>query len=1119
MLRILTGRAGSGKTTEIFRRMAAEGQQRKQILLVPEQASFETEQRFCRENGNRAGVYGEVLSFTRLENRVLTLAGGVAQPVLDEGGRLLTMYAALRSVSAHLTVYAMPSRRPEFLGSLLTTMDELKSCCVTGEALAQVGEETEGLDGQKLRDLGLIFGAYEARTARGALDPRDRLTRLAQKLSAYPFFQEKDVYLDGFTDFTPQQRLVLEQILKQAHSVTVSLTWDGGAEEEAVFAPAGKTIAVLSRLAKKGHRTVKREHLSDSGGHRTLPLDYAERTLFTQSTQPYDGPWDSSVTTVNLVSPREEIAWVAGEIQALVRSGLFRYRDIAVAARSMDGYWEQLEDSFAQYNIPLFQADKTDILQKPIFTLITAALDSVTGGYTYDDVFRYLKTGLTGLTPEDCDRLENYVLTWDIRGRQWTAEKGWKRNPRGWQKETTPEDEAELTALNALRLRVIAPLEQLKKNAGDTIGEQVVSLYKFLEEIQAPEALEARSAALLERGEPELAREYSQLWEIFCGALEQCVAMVGEMESSLSDFSRLLRLLLSRYTVGTIPASLDRVTAGDAQRLGGRACQVIFLVGADDSSIPQVTPGLGLLTDHDREILEGYGLELAPRTEEKLSREYTIVYTTCAQPARKLYVTWPAQGETGGEKRPSFLIERLETLFPQCQRREKPAPSPDQLRSLAAGVPSIRAALSEDPRSAALFRHLDQAARWQRGRLSPGAVSALYGKKVPMSASRMDQYQSCHFAYFLRYGLDARARRPAGFDAPEYGTFVHYVLEHVLRAIQDQGGAAQVSDEAIQGFATQAVRDYVHGKLGGMEHQTPRFRYLFRRLEKGVRAVVENVVAELRSSDFQPLWFELGFGYGPDKSLPPVNRTSHGITLSISGFVDRVDGWRNEKDGRLYLRVVDYKTGRKSFDLTEVWNGLGLQLLLYLFTLEREGSPLFGEQPVPAGVLYLPAREAVLKGSRTMDEAARQKELDKELLRKGLILEDADVVEAMEHGEGSLRFLPVKVKTKKDETTISGDALVSAEKLGRLDLHIQTILSQICQEIARGNIDADPFWRSKEQNACTYCEFAQACQFEESAGATGDHRRWAPTVENKTFWAKLSQTEEGGEPHGRQTNP
>ncbi|MFR6380573.1 MAG: PD-(D/E)XK nuclease family protein [Evtepia sp.] len=278
------------------------------------------------------------------------------------------------------------------------------------------------------------------------------------------------------------------------------------------------------------------------------------------------------------------------------------------------------------------------------------------------------------------------------------------------------------------------------------------------------------------------------------------------------------------------------------------------------------------------------------------------------------------------------------------------------------------------------------------------------------------------------------------------------------------------------------------------------------------------MVAELRSSDFQPLWFELGFGYGPDKSLPPVNRTSHGITLSISGFVDRVDGWRNEKDGRLYLRVVDYKTGRKSFDLTEVWNGLGLQLLLYLFTLEREGSPLFGEQPVPAGVLYLPAREAVLKGSRTMDEAARQKELDKELLRKGLILEDADVVEAMEHGEGSLRFLPVKVKTKKDETTISGDALVSAEKLGRLDLHIQTILAQICQEIARGNIDADPSGGARSKTPVPTVSLprpanSRKAQRPPATTDAGPHRR------EQDLLGKSLPDRGRREPHGRQTNP
>ena len=249
MLNILTGRAGSGKSRAVFRRMAAEGAARPQILLVPEQASFETERRFCRENGNRAGAYGEVLSFTRLESRVLSQAGGGARPVLDEGGRLLAMYAALQGVQGRLTVYAMPSRRPEFLDSLLTTLDELKSCCVTGEQLARIGEETEGLDGEKLRDLGLIFGAYEAMTARGPLDPRDRLTRLAEALRSCPFFRGKDVYLDGFTDFTPQQSLVLEEILRQAHTVTLALTCGEG--EGAVFAPARRTVAQMKRLAAR----------------------------------------------------------------------------------------------------------------------------------------------------------------------------------------------------------------------------------------------------------------------------------------------------------------------------------------------------------------------------------------------------------------------------------------------------------------------------------------------------------------------------------------------------------------------------------------------------------------------------------------------------------------------------------------------------------------------------------------------------------------------------------------------------------------------------------------------------------------------------------------------------
>lgn len=1107
MLRILTGRAGSGKTAWTLARMKEEGPRRPQLLVVPEQASFEMEVRLCRDNGNQAAAYGEVLSFTRLANRVLTRTGGAARPVLDEGGRLLTMYDALRGVQANLTVYALPARKPEFLASLLTTMDELKSCCVTGGQLLQVGEETEGLDGEKLRDLGLIFGAYEALTARGAMDPRDRLTRLAEGLQQTPFFQDRDVYLDGFTDFTPQQGLVLEQMLRQAPTVTVSLTWDA-AEDEGIFAPAEQTIARLKRLAARVGCPVTEVTCVSDHPQRTPPLAHVEQALFRPPLAPYQGPWDNSVVVRVLPSPREEVAWAAGEIRELVRRGEVRCRDIVIAARNIDPYWEQLEGIFAQYELPLFQADKTDILQKPLFTLVTAALDTVTGGYLYEDVFRYLKTGLAGLTPEECDRLENYVLTWDLWGSRWTASQGWTLHPGGYHQQFTPEDEAELADLNALRLRVITPLEHLRKQAGGTLGQQVLALYRFLEEIQAPEALEARSALLLDRGEPELARQVSQLWEIFCGALEQCYGMLGEREAELGEFSRLLRLLLSRYSVGTIPASLDRVTAGDAQRLGGRACKVLFLLGADESAIPQVAPGQGLLTDRDRELLEDYGLTLSPRLEEKISRENTIVYTTCAQPTRRLYVSWAAQGEGGGEKRPSFLVQRLETLFPQAGGTGSAAPSPDRLRAMAARLPEVRAALSEDAACRRVFRQLERGRQWRRGHLSPGAVRALYGEKVAMSASRMDQYRSCHFAYFLRYGLGARERRTAGFHAPEYGTFIHFVLEFVLRAAKEEGGVPQLSDQRLEELTTQAITAYVAQELGGMAQQTPRFQYLFRRLEQNVRAVVQNVTEELRSSDFQPILFELGFG--PGQALPPVELKEAGVTLRLSGFVDRVDGW--VQDGRLYLRVVDYKTGRKSFDLTEVWHGLGLQMLLYLFTLEERGERLFGQPPIPAGVLYLPARDAMIAGSRTMDEATRRKLLDKELVRRGLVLDDEAVLQAMEHSEGGLRFLPLRVSARTGK--ITGDALVNAQKLGRLKKHIQQVLGEICQEIARGNIDADPFWRGPEKNACQFCPFFRACQFE----ADQDRRHWVPPVKNKDFWDWLAQKEEGEEDHGGQTD-
>ena len=299
-----------------------------------------------------------------------------------------------------------------------------------------------------------------------------------------------------------------------------------------------------------------------------------------------------------------------------------------------------------------------------------------------------------------------------------------------------------------------------------------------------------------------------------------------------------------------------------------------------------------------------------------------------------------------------------------------------------------------------------------------------------------------------------------------------------------------------------AVDRYVEEELGGLEHQTERFRYLFRRLLRSVQAVVDNVAEELAASQFRPISFELGFGSGQD--LPPVELTVDGVTISVTGFVDRVDGWVH--DGRLYLRVVDYKTGKKSFDLTEVWNGLGLQMLLYLFALEARGPDYYGQPVEGAGVLYLPARDAVVKGSRSMTDEAWRKQLDRELTRSGLVLDDPAVLSAMEEpGETGYRFLPLKVS--KSTGAVSGEALATAERLGRLGGHLQRTLEEICRELAEGNIAADPFWRGPEKNACRFCDYAAACLFEEGRG--GDCRRWLPSVKSRDFWKQLEEETDG----------
>ncbi len=1096
MLTIWIGRAGSGKSARVLETMGRERENRPQLLLVPEHTSHEAELDLCRACGPTASRNAEVLTFQSLANRVLGETGGLAEVTLDNGGKLLTMRRCLQELHSNLKVFGRPSQRAAFLHQLTTLADEFYAYQIAPETLYRHVADMEGAMGDKLRDVALIFAAYDARLRNGETDVRSRVQKLHDSLPQSHYLDGKDLYLDGFSFFNKQEESVLTLALRRCHSVTVTLLGDRSGQ---LFQNAAAQKERLVRMAREAGVECRLAYLSRQ---EDSPLGHLERHCFGS-----DAVWEEETDAVALyqaATAYTEVEYVSARIRQLAAQG-YRYRDIAVASRSMDSYGPLLESVFRRDGIPAYISRRSDILEKPVMTLLLSAVDAVTGGFEYEDMFRYLKTGMTGVTAAECDLLENYVIRWDIRGNMWLRDVPWTLNPDGYGLDMTEERTVRLEEINRIREKVRGPLSALADGLKrrPAARDKARTLYEFAAAAGVPDALREKADELLSAGQVQLAEEYAQLWQIFCDVLDQFVEILGDTELDGEEFARLLRLVLTQYSVGTIPATLDQVKVSEITRNDRHRVRVLFLLGANDHLLPKIEKDGGVLDSDDRQALAQRDIPLSDATFDALDNELQNIYACLAQPTEQLHISWPVTDVTGAELRPSFVVERVRLLFPRLKvQREDGAyrmTLPATALCAAGENEALRRYFQGQPRYAAALAAMARARRMERGRLSPEAVQSLYGRSIAMSASRIDRVKSCHFGYFMEYGLRARERKKAGFEAPEVGTFLHYLLENVNREVKEQGGYGQVDDEALRHMVKRYVERYAATQIQEYQNKSARFRYLFSRLRETAYTIILNIAREMRQSDFQPVEFELSFG-GRDGHLPAITVREGGASLSVSGKVDRVDGWLH--DGKLYLRVVDYKTGKKSFDLTDIRYGLGIQMLLYLFTLEREGQAYFGYPIVPCGVLYQPARSVILRQDRNISDEKLKAALESELRRTGLVLGEPEVLRAMEHSALETPcYLPISVKK---DGTLSGD-IATAAQLGHLGRYVDRLLHQIAGEIAHGNIDADPYARGPQDSACTYCAFASACYFDESR----DKRRQLHKTDSGEFWAMLEK--ENGE--------
>lgn len=1054
------------------------------ILLVPEQASHDYERRLCARAGDTASRYGEVLSFTRLAGRVFARMGGGAEPVLDGGGRLLAMAAAVEQLRSRLKAYAAVGTRPEFLSALVTAVDEFKSCCVTREALQTAAQQSEGILAEKLQELSLLLEAYDGICAGFGRDPRDRMTKLLEQMEAGDFAREHVFYIDGFSDFTAQELAVLSHLIGESPSVTVSLVCDDPNSQTPGMELAGETAGALLRLASRAGIPAREQHLPDPDAG--TPRGDMRRTLLAGPLAAIPGLEDYA-GAVRLETVRQECMFVAAELRRRARAGV-RYRDMALVCGDFPRYEPVLRQVLGRYGIPAYFAGSQDILLKPVPNTVLTALEAVAEGLDREPVLRYLKSALSPLDPASCDRLENYAITWGLGGRAWGE--AFDRHPRGLGLPWEPEDMAALEDLNRSRETGVLPLVRLQKamaEARNTL-DQLEALYAFLEEVQAPRRLEALATSYEAAGDRRGAQEQEQLWDILVGAMEQMAALLGETVRDLDGFTRLFRLLLSQYQVGTIPQTLDSVMVGGVAAMRRQEAQYVYLLGAQEGFLPQAGTGGMVLTEPERKTLMSLGLPLTADLYRQLEQETAGIYAVAGGAARFLCLTCSAD-------QPAAVFRRLAQMLGREAEPER-LPLEERIADVWDAGARLAGQNQVPPEVREAWQQIRAGAGYTLGVLTPETVRGLYGERLQLSASQVDKAASCRFAYFMRYGLRARERKEITVDPAEFGTFVHYVLEHTARDICEAGGFSRVSLERTQELALEYAGRYRREYFADLGQRTSRQDYLLERNLQELQAVIRELWEEMTQSRFQPAGFEVQFG--PGGAMPPVEIPGGAMPAQLRGFVDRLDLY--ERDGQTYVRVVDYKTGRKDFDYCDVLNGLGLQMLLYLFALEDHGRAYLGVRAEAAGVLYFPARAAVLPVDGPVEPQEARLLRQKEARRKGLLLLDEEVLQAMDGSEES-RFLPVK---RNKAGTLTGD-LATGSQLEELKGYVFRLLARLVDGIAGGQVEPNPYCRGNH-SACRYCEYASACHLD----LWGQPRSYR-AVSAGEFW---EQVEQEGKDHG-----
>ncbi|MDU5493498.1 MAG: helicase-exonuclease AddAB subunit AddB [Clostridium perfringens] len=1155
-LKIIYGRAGTGKSTFCINQIKKKinnSPTNKLILLVPEQFTFQTENKVLSAIGERYVLNAEVLSFKRLAHNVFNECGGATRTIMGDAGKSMLIFKVLEDLGDNMTVFKNASRQKGFIDIASKTITEFKKYNVNNEVLDLTINEIEDENlKMKMEELKDVFNEFNSRLHEGYVDEEDQLLLLNEKLDGCSLYDGAEIWIDEFSSFTPNQLSVIGKLLKRAKSVNITLSIDEvnslKGESDLFVATKNTEKRLMNLIQEEGIAFNGYINLNEDIPYRfkeNKELAHIERQLYAYPFKQYRGE-NNSLRLYRANNNYDEIEFVAKDILRLVREKQYRFKDISVICRDVDNYEKVVSAIFAEYEIPYYIDKKIDIASNPLIVFINSAVDIISKNWTYESMFKYLKTGLIkefrGVEgAELIDELENYVLAYGIKGKKWMEE--WINYSSSILKEEeiSEENKQRLERLNDIRETIVTPLDEFNKECKGkkTLKEFATILYEFLDsKLDIMDTLDKYVEYFKENDMAIEAKEYSEVRDIFIDVLEQAVDVLGNEVMDLNEFMKVLNIGLSQYEMGLIPVALDQVNIGDITRIKSRGTKALYIIGVNDGVLPSASKEEGILSDNDREILLEKGISLASDTRTKIFEEQFLVYTAFTIAEEYLVVTYPLADFEGKSQRPSIIVHRLKKILPNVKEESEGFKLVnDKYDKISAKIPTLNElmiAIRKNYDGAEIEDYWKYVYDWYlrepkwkerieyvrkgleytnlENNISKEKAKKLYEdnkNKISLSVSRLERYAQCPFAYYIQYGLKAKDRKIYEFTAPDLGSFMHEILDEFTNEIKEKDLKwSDLSKENCRNIINSLVDNQVKNNKSSILNSSKRYSYFTDRFKRILTKSVMVISEQMKRSDFEIYKNELAFGFSKDVNSIKLDLPS-GESFYLNGRIDRVD--KLNLDGETYLRIIDYKTGSKKFDLNKFYNGLQMQLLVYLDALINNSENIVENQAMPGAILYFRIDDPILKSKGDLTEEEIKSEVLKELKLEGLLLDDVKVVKAMDNTlEPGTHSLIIPANMKKAGDLGKNKALITMEQFELLRKYVNEKIVEICQNMIEGKIDIEPCKENKNI-VCDYCNYSHICQFDSSLE---DNRyKVIPKKKDEEIWKSINE-KVGGEVNG-----